>query len=274
VSGDLQTQIGTGIAQQVQFNIGQGASSSKQSFILPVPGESSSALSSSTSSAGPQFMSVAPGNAVCGNGIIETGEQCDNGPLNSDTRPGACRTNCTVARCGDGTVDPGEECDKGDADNAIGNGCTPICKISVCGDGILQPGEECDDGHRNSDTKPDSCSTHCLLPRCGDGIVDRAFGEVCDNGAQNSDTKPDACRMNCAPARCGDGVKDTGEQCDDGAKNGTPGDSCNDRCVLVAAPALHTAAGTEVGGPFASFWQWIIQVVNDTSSNLQNLVTR
>ena len=28
---------------------------------------------------------------VCGNGVIETGEQCDEGEANDDTVPGACR---------------------------------------------------------------------------------------------------------------------------------------------------------------------------------------
>src|SRR2546421_12530843 len=50
---------------------------------------------------------------VCGNGIVERMEQCDQGAANSDTAPGACRTNCTLPSCGDSVVDPGEECDEG-----------------------------------------------------------------------------------------------------------------------------------------------------------------
>ncbi len=42
----------------------------------------------------------------CGNGVVETGEQCDAGSNNSDTVPGACRTTCVLPHCGDGIIDP------------------------------------------------------------------------------------------------------------------------------------------------------------------------
>ena len=46
----------------------------------------------------------------CGNGLLQPqlGEECDNGPNNSDTTPDACRTTCRDPACGDGTVDTGE----------------------------------------------------------------------------------------------------------------------------------------------------------------------
>src|SRR6185312_15601985 len=31
----------------------------------------------------------------CGNGMLDPGEDCDDGANNSDTVPGACKTNCT-----------------------------------------------------------------------------------------------------------------------------------------------------------------------------------
>jgi hypothetical protein len=48
---------------------------------------------------------------VCGNGILEEGEECDDGTLNSDTTPDACRLDCTNPGCGDGVVDSSETCD-------------------------------------------------------------------------------------------------------------------------------------------------------------------
>ena len=48
---------------------------------------------------------------LCGNGILEEGEECDNGAENSDLRPNACRSDCRLARCGDGVADQGEACD-------------------------------------------------------------------------------------------------------------------------------------------------------------------
>src|SRR5512143_3296989 len=60
---------------------------------------------------------------ACGNGIVDPGEQCDDGnTTNGDT----CDTNCTMPRCGNGVVDPGEQCDDGNTTNSDGceNNCT------------------------------------------------------------------------------------------------------------------------------------------------------
>ena len=59
----------------------------------------------------------------CGDGIHQAGdEECDTGSSNSDTTPNACRTDCDNPSCGDGVVDNGEECDDG---NIIsGDGCS------------------------------------------------------------------------------------------------------------------------------------------------------
>ena len=66
---------------------------------------------------------------TCGNGRIETGEQCDPGSVCSNgkscsgsekTCPGECHRrdspdcdNKCLGRCGNGVKDPGEECDPG-----------------------------------------------------------------------------------------------------------------------------------------------------------------
>jgi MYXO-CTERM domain-containing protein len=152
----------------------------------------------------------------CGNGHLDQAEQCDNGAANSDTAPGACRTDCLLAHCGDGVVDSGEACD---------------------------------DGAGNSDTAPGACRTTCVKPSCGDGVVDP--GEACDSGAQNSDTAPGACRTSCVKAACGDGVVDPGEQCDHGAANGTD-NQCATDCTVpsISAPAGGHGCSCAVGdGP-------------------------
>jgi cysteine-rich repeat protein len=64
------------------------------------------------------------------------------------------------AVCGDGKVEGGEECDEG-ADNADDGACTTLCKPPGCGDTLLQPGEACDDGNAASD---DGCVA-CVVPR-------------------------------------------------------------------------------------------------------------
>ena len=63
----------------------------------------------------------------CGDGVLDVNELCDAGGGNSDTVPGACRTNCQPARCGDIVVDPGELCDDGNL--LPGDGCDAACQL-------------------------------------------------------------------------------------------------------------------------------------------------
>ena len=136
---------------------------------------------------------------LCGNDSIDPGEECDEGPANSDTEPDACRLDCRSPWCGDGVVDTGESCDNGPA---------------------------------NSDDEADACRLDCRLAFCGDGTVDT--GEACDDGGNNSDETPGACRTTCRNAFCGDGTLDQGEQCDDG--NAEDGDGCSHDCHHEATP--------------------------------------
>ncbi|MFP6625707.1 MAG: hypothetical protein VCA74_01405, partial [Deltaproteobacteria bacterium] len=102
--------------------------------------------------------------------------------------------------CGDGLLEGEEQCDDGDVDNGdvcpddMGTG--GLCQTATCGDGHLWTGaEQCDDGVANSDTAADACRSSCVLPRCGDDVIDS--GEECDTGNDNSDTAADACRDDC-----------------------------------------------------------------------------
>jgi cysteine-rich repeat protein len=138
----------------------------------------------------------APGSAVCGDGVVQAVcEECDNGAGNSDTLPDACRTACRVARCGDGILDSGEECDDGNTNSC--DGCSSRCESEVgatCGDGVRLAacGEECDAGVANSATIPDACRPDCRLPTCGDGVLDA--GEECDDSNTHD---CDGCRFDC-----------------------------------------------------------------------------
>ena len=69
-------------------------------------------------------------SAICGNGAVETGEQCDDGNQNPND---ACNNQCQLTRCGDGIVQ-----------NPNGNG----------------QNEECDDGNTNNN---DACSNSCQI---------------------------------------------------------------------------------------------------------------
>jgi cysteine-rich repeat protein len=194
------------------------------------------------------------GGAMCGNGVIEDGEQCDLGAENSND--GGCTTACLIASCGDGNVYGGvEECDDGnpvETDDCTSNclpascgdgyvhegveacddgnpveddGCTTTCVTGICGDAILQPGEQCDDG--NLETS-DACPA-CELAYCGDGYT-QAGVEFCDDG---NDLDNDACLPTfCVEASCGDGFMQEGvEACDDG--NDDENDDCTTACTAA-----------------------------------------
>lgn len=163
--------------------------------------------------------------ALCGNGDMDPGEECDDG--NTSNGDG-CDSTCHVEPvCGNGSIEGGEECDDGvNNSDVLPDACRTDCTSAGCGDGVQDAGEECDDGNT---ANGDGCDSTCQLePVCGDGVAEGS--EQCDDGAGNSDTLPDACRTNCTNAHCGDGVQDTGEACDDG--NMSNGDGCNSVCQI------------------------------------------
>jgi MYXO-CTERM domain-containing protein len=83
--------------------------------------------------------------AACGDGFVQTGvEECDDGPMNSDTEPDACRTWCGPPQCGDGVVDMDEECDQGNDNGADDALCDFDC-LEVTGG--TNPIDDDDDGN-------------------------------------------------------------------------------------------------------------------------------
>jgi cysteine-rich repeat protein len=69
--------------------------------------------------------------AECGDGIVGNtpGETCDPPGSPAGGNGNDCRDDCTV--CGDSVVDPGEECD--DGNGVDGDGCSNDCTIETCG---------------------------------------------------------------------------------------------------------------------------------------------
>jgi len=161
--------------------------------------------------------------AACDDGnACTTGDVCSAGVCAGEPVSG-----CGVEPvCGNGLVEQNEQCDDGNRDDT--DACLHTCRNATCGDGIVRGGfEECDAGSANSDRNPDACRSDCTLPVCGDGVADS--GEECDDGNTRND---DACVAGCLQARCGDGYVQSGiEDCDDGdAANGTATDSCTSDC--------------------------------------------
>ncbi len=140
------------------------------------------------------------------NGIMVIGHgECDN-----------------VGADGTGTCKNGahntEACDTS-IDCAGGGSCEDVTVDVAC--------EECDTSDLYNSNEPNMCRDNCLLPYCGDGIVDSKFNEICDDGNRNNE---DDCNNNCKPAGCGNGVLSPLEECDDGNLVNT--DSCTNMCTV------------------------------------------
>lgn len=75
-------------------------------------------------------------------------------------RENAVNLICTpnTAVCGNGMQEIGEQCDDGDQDAC--DGCAPTCRLEVCGDGIVECSEQCDDGPANG-TPESRCTVDC-----------------------------------------------------------------------------------------------------------------
>jgi len=168
---------------------------------------------------------------ACGDGLIQTGEQCDQG---TSTYPG-CSATCQIELgyqcpfagapcvpvCGDGIlISSAEQCDPGMEIPNVAEGCNADCSV--------KPGWACD-------------ATDCHQTVCGDGKVEGAEG--CDP-AQPDHNLGDGCTPLCTaepscPAAggpcttsCGDGIVIGDEQCDDG--NAVSGDGCSSTCQVEA----------------------------------------
>ena len=184
-------------------------------------------------------------------------------PTGGSTGSGGATQSTFVASktCGDGVLDQGEDCDDGvlpaaklDPNHPIDTGCNAQCLVEAnficptagqpcvdqrkCGNSVLTSDETCDDGNTVSG---DGCSADCksidsgwqcrvpgkpCTPICGDSKLEG--GEMCDDGnTLNGDGCSVTCQVEpgadcptpgqlCKVAKCGNGIKETGESCDCG----------------------------------------------------------
>ncbi|MEM6731273.1 MAG: hypothetical protein AAF658_06935, partial [Myxococcota bacterium] len=180
----------------------------------------------------PATSTARPTVPLCGNGIREGDEFCDDGDRNSDewSAEPHCNNACDALGpfCGDGSrADGFEACD----DSGESPMCNADCSVATCGDGVrnVSAGEACDAG-----SESESCNADCTEVACGDGIINAAAGETCEQGGVNTLT----CDADCTDVACGDGfINDVaGETCDDG--NNTLTDACPDGASGTCQPAL------------------------------------
>ncbi len=224
------------------------------------------------------------GSEVCDDGNARSGDGCASDCMSVEPgfacpTPGqACVASTAAPVCGNGVVESTETCDDGNTKSS--DGCSSACQIEsgytcaqpgspcqliqYCSDGILNGTEQCDDGN----LKPgDCCDGNCNLepncvcsnpnpplvpPRqvcqstmiCGNGV--RSGTEACDDGNTLSG---DGCASDCTTVEpgfncpraggactaaatqvCGNGILEAGEFCDDG--NSTAGDGCSGDCKV------------------------------------------
>ena len=193
-------------------------------------------------------------NARCGDGVVRIGvEECDGGAN--------CSANCTIQICGNGIIDPGEQCDD---DNLVnGDGCSgnghPLlnaCKFEFCGDKLKGASETCDyTDIAVSASGNGACNRDCTTAACGDAKLSpfAPSNEQCDLGTVNN-----ALNMGCSPAcqldHCGDGNPDGIEQCDNGTSNSANGPclpwcrfaTCGDGVVESASSTATVPSGVEL----------------------------
>ena len=149
---------------------------------------------------------------LCGNGVRDVAEQCDDG--DGDETNG-CTNACTV--CGDRVVSAGEECDDGNLVN--GDGCDADCSVSGCGNGIVTAGESCDDGNRDAG---DCCASDCHVEAAGSSCTDD--GNPCTTDVCNGQA---TCIHPANTAPCSDGNLCNGNDfCSNGACTVHAGNPC------------------------------------------------
>ncbi len=104
-------------------------------------------------------------NQICGDGYCGSSESCSSCPLD-----------CCPLICGNGLVNPGETCDDGNTDTETcgdsatqsGSYCNATCSA------VLSLSEQCDDGNA---VDTDACLSTCVNASCGDAICGN--GETC-----------------------------------------------------------------------------------------------
>jgi hypothetical protein len=167
---------------------------------------------------------------TCGNGVIDSGEQCDGVNLSGQT--------CLSKGYASGTLSCSSTCTLNVSACVSAPTPPPVSTpAAVCGNGIAETGEECDGKSFNGQTCASkgfvdgylTCTSTCKISTakcnmCGNGTVDR--GEYCDGNNLNGQTcqtkgftggslKCYKCNFNTFYCNhCGNVIVDPGEQCD------------------------------------------------------------
>lgn len=152
---------------------------------------------------------------LCGDGFLDSGEECDDG----NAIPGdGCGADCTRVACTEDT-----EC-------GISNGCqSAACIDRTCAVTTQPEGSTCSEGGRDG-----RCiGGTCVSSTCGDGLLDP--GELCDAG----DADPnDGCEPDCTPTCSADGDCQDEISCNGSERCQTLGPQNGARCEPGPMPTV------------------------------------